>query len=243
SGAEVCALRAAAPVVEDFQASADADDALAERLMVRHGVLPDVAKALRAVSRAYRGYGGSARVDRPLDDGETLPFAGRALRVLRRPGHSPSDTVFHDERSGELIGGDHLLARISSNPLIARPLPGDDGDGERTRSLLAYLASLRKTRELELSVVLPGHGDPVDDHVALIDERLRGHERRARRIARLLAGEPRTAHEIARGLWGDVALTQTYLTLSEVLGHLDVLVERGEAVEHDDAGVSRFAVS
>jgi glyoxylase-like metal-dependent hydrolase (beta-lactamase superfamily II) len=241
SGAEVCALRGLAPIAEDFAASADADDVLAERLMVRHGVRPDVAMALRAVSRAYRGYGGSARVDTRLDDGDVLTFASRSLRVLRRPGHSPSDTVFHDEESGELIGGDHLLDRIASSPLIARALPGDPGAGERTRSLVAYLASLRATRELPLRLVLPGHGDPIEDHVRLIDERLRGHERRARRIGRLLAGGPRTAHEIARDLWGDVALTQIYLTLSEVLGHLDLLVDRGEAVERDEGDVRRFA--
>ena len=35
-----------------------------------------------------------------------------------RPGHSPSDTIFHDEASGEVLGGDHLLGRISSNPLV-----------------------------------------------------------------------------------------------------------------------------
>ena len=42
--------------------------------------------------------------------------------MLHRPGHSPSDTVFWDEQRQILIAGDHLLAHISSNPLVARPL-------------------------------------------------------------------------------------------------------------------------
>ena len=39
------------------------DDELAEALMLRHGISRDVVTALRAVSRSFRGWGGSACVD------------------------------------------------------------------------------------------------------------------------------------------------------------------------------------
>ncbi len=242
SEAEVCALDALAPLIEDFSAYAEEDDAFAEALMVRHGVPPDVATALRAVSRAFRGWGGSAPVHTRLADGAALDFAGRRLEVLHRPGHSPSDTVFWDAERRVLLGGDHLIGHISSNPLLQRPLDG--AAGERPRALLTYMASLERTRELPAEVVLPGHGDPVRGHAALIDERFTMHERRARKIARLLAERPRTAHEIAQALWGTVALTQAYLTLSEVLGHVDLLLERGDVREAGDGeDVVRFAVT
>ena len=67
---------------------------------------------------------------------------------------------------------------------------------------------------MPIEIVLPGHGDPFDDHAALIDERFAMHERRARKIRGLLAEQPQTAHEIAQSLWGNVAVTQAYLTLS-----------------------------
>jgi len=42
-------------------------------------------------------------------------------------------------------------------------------------------------------------------------------------------------------MWGNIAVTQAYLTLSEVLGHVDLLLVRGEVVEERDAeGVTRF---
>ena len=44
-------------------------------------------------------------------------------------------------------------------------------------------------------------------------------------------------------MWGNVAVTQAYLTLSEVLGHIDLLLERGAVVEVEDDGVVRFAVA
>ena len=69
------------------------------------------------------------------------------------------------------------------------------------------------------------------DAVGLIDERRHLHERRARKIHRIIAERPRTAFEVAQAMWGDVAITQAYLTLSEVLGHTDLLVNDGLVAE------------
>jgi glyoxylase-like metal-dependent hydrolase (beta-lactamase superfamily II) len=241
SGAEVCALDLLAPVIEDFGAHAERDDELAGALMLRHGIPRDVVTALRTVSRSFRAWGGSTRVTRPLRDGERLEFRDRTLEVHHRPGHSPSDTVFWDAQRGLLIAADHLIKHISSNPLISRPLGGKSGEpGGRPRALMTYLASLRETREMPARLVLPGHGDPVEDHAALIDERFALHERRARKIAGLLAEQPRSAYEVAQALWGNVAVTQAYLTLSEVLGHVDLLVDRGEVREAEVGGVIRY---
>ena len=48
-------------MIEDFGAEAERDDELAEALMLRHGITRDVVTALRAVSRSFRGWGGSTR--------------------------------------------------------------------------------------------------------------------------------------------------------------------------------------
>ena len=93
---------------------------------------------------------------------------------------------------------------------------------------------------MELSLVLPGHGGPITDHVTLIDERFRLHRRRAEKIRGLIAAQPRTAHEIAQELWGNVAVTQAYLTLSEVLGHVDLLLRDGLVLERERDGIARF---
>ena len=94
-----------------------------------------------------------------------------------------------------------------------------------------------------MRTVLPGHGDPFGDHAALIDERFAMHERRAAKIAGLIADRPQTAYEIAQALWGNVAVTQAYLTLSEVLGHVDLLIDRGEVREVEVGGVIRYQSS
>jgi glyoxylase-like metal-dependent hydrolase (beta-lactamase superfamily II) len=240
SGAEVCALDSLARWLARFRDSTEEDDAFAEAIMRRHGIPADMVLVLRALSRQFRAWGADARATTLLADGGTLGFAARAWMIHHRPGHSPTDTVFHDERSGELIAGDHLIKHISSNPLLTRP---PDGDGERPKALVAYIASMKATQAMEVSVVLPGHGEAFGDHRALIDERLRMHDRRARKLLGLIAERPRTAYELAQELWGNVAVTQAYLTLSEVLGHMDLLLDDGRAVEVEQDGVVQFATA
>lgn len=246
SGAEVAALAPLAPYLGEFEAATELDDRFAQRVMGRHGIPPDVVAALRAVSASFRTWGAAVEVTAPVHDGEALRLRDRTLRVLHRPGHSPSDTVFVDESRAIMFAADHLLAHTSSNPLLARPLDaGPDFTGPRPRALIDYMASLEQTREMDLSLVLAGHGPPIADHRALIDSRLYMHRRRAERIYALIAQRPLTAHEIATELWGNVAVTQAYLTLSEVLGHVDLLLDERRVLEREDAGdgVVRFAAT
>jgi glyoxylase-like metal-dependent hydrolase (beta-lactamase superfamily II) len=243
SGAAVAGTPELRTFLADFDAAMDADDAYAMALMHRHGVDPVVAGSLGALSRGLRGLGGGVVVDRALSPGEELDAGGRRLRVLARPGHSPTDTVFHAEADGILVGGDHLLEHVSSNPVAHCPVGTEDpaalaGSPARPRALPAYLASMAATAALEVSLVLPGHGDPFTGHAALVARRERLHRRRAERILREADGEA-SAAGIAARLWRKVPVSQAFLALSEVLGHLDLLVEAGLVSMREDDGLER----
>jgi glyoxylase-like metal-dependent hydrolase (beta-lactamase superfamily II) len=237
SGADVAAIETVVPFVESYSEDAERDDAFAGGLMLRYGIPEDLVTALRSVSRSFRGWGASAKVTRPLHDGERLELAERAFEVQHRPGHSPSDTVFWDAERRILLCADHLISHISSNPLLSRPLDGSD---DRPKALVTYLRSLAQTRELPAEILLPGHGEPITDHVALIDERFALHRRRAEKLRGLIAERPRTAYELAQQLWGNIAVTQAFLTLSEVVGHVDLLIDAGLVREAADGSVVRF---
>ncbi len=165
--------------------------------------------ALQSVSRAFRAWGARADVTRVLHDGESVELRDRTFEVFHRPGHSPTDTVFLDAERRMLLAADHLLTHISSNPLITRAERRLDRP-PRGAGDLSGIA--RATREMELDLVLPGHGDPITDHRALIDERFALHRRRAEKLHRLIAERPRSAYELAQSLWGNIAVTQAYLT-------------------------------
>ena len=237
SGAEVAAIGLAAERLANFETDSEREDAFAAELMIRHGVPDQVVTGLRTVTAGFRKWGAPAHVTRPLDDGELIELSDRTLKALHRPGHSPSDTIFWDEERRILLAADHLIKHISSNPLVARPLDGSEG---RTRALVSYLDSMRKTRELPAEIVLSGHGEPITDHVALIDDRIAKHERRKEKIYGLIAEQSRTGFELAEAIWGNVAVTQAYLTLSEVIGHTDLLLDEGRVAEAEVDSVLRY---
>jgi glyoxylase-like metal-dependent hydrolase (beta-lactamase superfamily II) len=236
SGAEVAAIDAAVPFVENYAEAAAADDRFAMDLMLRNGIPADVVQALGSVSAAFRAWGARADITRVLHDGDRIELRDRTLEVFFRPGHSPTDTVFLDAERKTLLAADHLLGHISSNPLIARPV----GREQRPQSLVTYLESLRKTHAMDLDLVLPGHGEPITEHRPLIDQRIELHRRRAEKLHGLIAQRSHSAYELAQALWGNIAVTQAYLTLSEVIGHTDILQNEGRVREVETDGVVRF---
>jgi glyoxylase-like metal-dependent hydrolase (beta-lactamase superfamily II) len=203
-----------------------------DRLMRRHGV-PEQAIAASRHSAPFRAsWDPSVPVDRELADGELLEAGERTWRVLMRPGHSPYDMLLHDVDDGTLLVGDHLIDSISSNPVIA---PTRHPAEQRTqRPLVDYRASLTRTRALNASRVLSGHGGPIDDHVALIDRRIASIDRRTAVVACAIADGSATAHAVARVIWGERAHAEPWLTLCEVLGHVDLLRERGLLEERSE---------
>ncbi len=243
SGASVAAFAPLKQWLASFPTSAAADDDYARGLMARHGVPEDLNAALAVSAMLTRAFGSSGQVDIELVDGATLVAGGRTLKALHRPGHSPSDLLLVDDAAGVVFGGDHLMQSVASNAILARPLrDGTELDGVRPHPLLDYRASLSETYGLpDGTVILPGHGPAVTAHRDLITERLRIHERRARKIARTLQAEPLTAYQIAVAMWGRMAITQAPLMISEVLGHLDLLLEAGTVVEHVGPEVSSFS--
>jgi glyoxylase-like metal-dependent hydrolase (beta-lactamase superfamily II) len=239
SGAELAGSAKLAAFLADAAASMDADDAYAVALMRRHGVTERTLETLRGISGAFRRYAASAHVDRILDDGGELVAGGRAWRVHERPGHSPTDTVLAGD--GLLLAGDHLLEKISSNPIAHAPVGVQDpaalaASPGRPRTLIGYVESLRATAAADRGeLVLPGHGEPFRGAAELVAKRIAMHERRAEKILAALT-HPRSAADIGRDLWRHVPVTQAYLVLSEVLGHLDLLEARGAVAARDRDG-------
>lgn len=244
SGAEVAGTAALAAFLADTGASMDADDAYSVALMRRHGVTEKTVETLHGISRAFRRFVGDVPVTRVVADGDELVAGGRTWHVRERPGHSPTDTVLVSD--GLLLAGDHLLERISSNPIAHVPIGAPDpaalaASSDRPRTLLTYAASLRATAADDRGeLVLPGHGDPFIGASALIERRLELHERRAAKILEALT-HPRSAADIGRDLWRHVPVTQAYLVLSEVLGHLDLLEARAQVRTDEHDGVVLYA--
>lgn len=170
-----------------------------------------------------------------LAEGDEVP-GHPGLLVYETPGHAQSHLIFLEDATRECIGGDLLLERVSSNPLVEPPV---SLEGERPRSLLQYNASLKKLRDLHVSKLYTGHGGEIVDAGGLVEERLAKQQARAMKVRDMLT-EPKTVFEVTKELFAKIYQAQLGLTLSETLGQLDYLVEEGLAIVKEENGVNWY---
>lgn len=166
----------------------------------------------------------------PLNDGDTFELTGDgrtfALDAFHMPGHTGGHMVFFEPVSRTLFAGDQLLPDVSPNPLIE---PSLDTPGERRRSLKEYLDSLERMAAMDLALAYPGHGAPIGDPPALITQTIEHHLKRKAEVANRLTDEGRTPYELSQELYPQVTGYDVFLAVSEVVAHLDLVVEDGDA--------------
>lgn len=207
-------------------------------IFCQSGLPPHLIEAIGAASSAMTRYVQSVSVDVLLEDGDVLPLGGDAWQILHTPGHAGGLICLYQPQKRLLLSSDHLLKDITSNPLLEPP---ERDQTARRRSLIDYLASLRRVAAMEVNLVLPAHGEPITDHRALIAQRLCFHRERQDRILELLADGPKVAYHIAQALFPGLSPIDTFLAISEVIGHMDVLEEEGRVVQMHRDGLVYYA--
>ncbi|HEX8905101.1 MAG TPA: MBL fold metallo-hydrolase [Longimicrobiaceae bacterium] len=167
--------------------------------------------------------------------GERGPLpGGGGWEWIHTPGHSPGHvTVYHPGRR-ILITGDHVLPRIS---------PNIGADLYASEPLSDYLASLRALRELPVDLVLPSHGEPFEDLPARIDAIAAHHDERNAQILALLAGGPRTAFDVATGVFGDLPPDNLLHAVRETRAHLAYLERHGRVHRSREDGVETWGLA
>lgn len=163
---------------------------------------------------------GERLLDKKLYEGDSL-LGHPGWTVMETLGHAQSHLAFWNESQKTLIGGDLVLGKVSSNPLIEPPLNRSD---ERPRSLLQYNASLKRLLTLPVETIYAGHGEEVYDVHALIEERLAHQHDRAMKVYGMLNGGSRTIFELTKELFPAVYEKELGLTLSETIGQVDYLL-------------------
>lgn len=180
----------------------------------------------------------------PLYEGHTFHFdrAGMSftLVALHMPGHTGGHMVFHEPKTSTLFAGDQLLPDVSPNPLLE---PSLDAPGERRRSLREYLDSLARMGDLRLGFAYPGHGDPIEDPRSLIQATIEHHRKRKAQVAAHLGPEGKTPYQLAGELYPNVTGYDIFLSVSEVVAHLDLVVEDGGALVEERDSVTYYRAS
>ncbi|WP_216830254.1 MBL fold metallo-hydrolase [Alkalihalobacterium elongatum] len=197
-----------------------------------HGMNERMIEHIYNLNMSYLQFTCKAKVDHPVRSGDEVPGL-KGWKVIETPGHAQTQIMILNEEEQKAISGDHLIKHISSNAIIEAPYSGQE---ERSKSLLQYRESLLMLKNYPIKVSYSGHGDPIADISALVDERVQEQNLRAGHIKELMGNDALTCDQITQLLFPKVYKKQPELTFSETLGHLDLLVSTGQAETEQKAG-------
>lgn len=235
SDAEICAHQLCRPWLEQPEPTRRAFDAYLRPIFRQGGVPEEVIAGIERISAYLGSFVQPARVTRTLAEGDQVELLGKVWQVYHTKGHAGDLLCLYEPESRVLLSSDHLLRDISSNPLLEPP---EAPDQPRPQRLLDYLAELQRIAQLDIQVAYPGHGAPVTNVPQLVEGRLAMHAERAERLRALCAEQPRTLYELVQLLFPHLRQPEMFLALSEVLGHLDLLVRDGKAFAEWRNGVA-----
>jgi glyoxylase-like metal-dependent hydrolase (beta-lactamase superfamily II) len=186
---------------------------------------PDHAQAVPAIRQRFPDAPvGAARgeVDIVLSEGSVFG----PLEALPTPGHAPDHLAYVNGRVG--LTGDAVLGEGS---VFISPDPD---------ALRSYLEGLRRLQRRELTLLCPGHGPPVHDARAKLDEYLAHRLERERHLLAALGDGKRTVQELLDEVWDDAPPALRPAAAMTLAAHLDKLADEGllpDGVERPPRGL------
>lgn len=99
-----------------------------------------------------------------VDDGDTIDLGNRSFEIIHLPGHSPGSIGLWEAGTGTLFSGD----AVYDGPLLDQ-LPGS--------SVVEYLKTMKRLRELPVTVIHAGHASSFGRErlIAITDQYLARH--------------------------------------------------------------------
>jgi glyoxylase-like metal-dependent hydrolase (beta-lactamase superfamily II) len=219
-------------------AAAHPDDEAAYRaaLLRGCGAPDDFAHAVEGARREAQAAAPPVEVDAVLDGEEGELPGAPGWRFLWTPGHTAGHVSLVRDADRVVIAGDAVMARITPTLGVNRQRPDPVGD---------YLGALDRLEALAPSLLLAGHGEPLEesDAAARIRELRAAALAETESVAALLdAGGATTWEVVARRYAGrDLPAGATMLALRETRAHLDRLEAAGRARRAaSEAGADTF---
>ena len=166
-----------------------------------------------------------------LNDGDTIL---NNLEVIWTPGHSFGHICVFNSKDKYLFSGDHILSRITphiGNYIIPKILLEEYNKYDFNNILKHYLYSLDRIDKLNSKIIFPAHQDIIYDPHKRITEIKEHHKNRLAEISRMIKDNPLAPSRISEIHFGELDDMNSFLALSEVLGHLFYLEDQG-LVQH-----------
>jgi glyoxylase-like metal-dependent hydrolase (beta-lactamase superfamily II) len=155
-------------------------------------------------------------------DGRAFPVEGDELRIFPSPGHTLDHVGFWLPLSRLLFAGDVILGQGST---VVMPPEGD---------MALYMHSLASMRELQPTLIAPGHGPMIFDPIPKIDEYLAHRRQREEQILETLGRGPNTVEGLVSQIYIDVAPELKELAGGSVAAQLQKLEKEGRVDRDGD---------
>jgi len=162
------------------------------------------------------------------------------LEIIWTPGHSFGHICVFDSKRKYLFSGDHILSRITphiGNFIIPDFLADEYADYNFKNVLEQYLQSLDRIDKLNPKIIFPGHQDIIYNPHERITAIKEHHKNRLNDISNVIKNNPLTPRRISQIHFGeDLDEINSYMALSEVLGHLLYLEDLGKIQKFEKNG-------
>ncbi len=151
--------------------------------------------------------------DNLIKDGECFELNETSIIAIHTPGHMGNHVSF--QYGGVLFSGDHIMGWATS---MVSPPYGD---------LTQFMASCFLLKDKNISLILSGHGEPVDNPKERIEYLISHRLERERQIKSTLQHYSLNALEITEIVYVDVDKSLIPAATRNVFAHLLDLNERG----------------
>jgi glyoxylase-like metal-dependent hydrolase (beta-lactamase superfamily II) len=241
SEAEVWVCREGAGWLEDYEAKLVEEERFSRNFLMNAAIPAAwVEQTTPGFFELARELAQSVKPSRYLVEGDEVLLGGALFKFVAVPGHTPWCMMICNERDRIAFTGDFLLKEVSSNALCQGPHAAPEG----YKSLKTYLTSLRKVRDMDLRLALPGHGGVIEQPSERIEELLAFIGERKRLMRDILSRGAQTPFQIMKQLFPDLPESELFLAISEIMGHLEVLEEEGLVTRSkEESSVSSFQLS
>ena len=218
AGAEVWVPGGGARWFESFEEEIHKEESFRRSFLLQSGASN---REIRDVDDYYCRANSLARnvkPDRLLKEGDLFELSSLFFTVTSVPGHTPWCVLFSDLENRLGFSGD-FLQPVTPNPLIQRITR----TLESYNSMRSYIQSLVKVRAMNLRIVLPGHGEIIEDGTKRIEDILSMIDQRRKIILHILKEPSQTTVEISRRLFPDLLPGRLFNAVSEITAHLEIL--------------------
>lgn len=162
-----------------------------------------------------------------LENDDEFLGNGYNLKVIHTPGHTAGSVCFYESGQKILFSGDTVIKHITPNPLIE--IKKFRLENPKYQSLPIFLKSLEKIGKLEVRYVFSGHGEFIDNVQTVIETYKAHHRQRMELVWKALDKKSCSIYQLVNKNFPVIPEGDIFLAISEVVAHLEMLVNEGRA--------------